>query len=523
MKEKPTEVIFLWHMHQPCYKVPGLSYYILPWVRLHGVKDYYGMARVLDRFDKVKAVFNFSGILLEQIMDYADNKAKDYYSILTLKSPKYLTQKEKGFIIDRFFSLNLERYIRPNKRYLQLYQKKISKAKFSSQDIMDLQAIFNMSWFHPFTIKENKHLRELIQKGRSYTKSDKEYIIHKQYDVLTKIIPLYRRLLKEKRIEISITPYAHPIMPLIYDTDILKEFSYLKNPLIRFSYPHDCQRHLDMSQDICRSIFGRNAKGSWPSEGSVSEAVAGVYTDKGFNWIGTDEGILFKSLTTEFVSYDMIRNQRHIIYQPYNFRGLNIFFRDRNLSDAISFIYQGWEDPVFAANDLLEHFKRIHYYTQAMVKNRVISIIMDGENAWEYYKNNGVEFLETVYSALEKSKILSSTTPSEFISKHDSKRLERLSPGSWINSDFGVWAGSKENNHNWYVLKRIREQIDRVKDKDTKDRLMERFRILEGSDWNWWNTFEETTGEFKRIFISYIQDIYKILGKRAPSYIINRK
>jgi len=520
MKEKPTEVIFLWHMHQPCYRVPGLNYYILPWVRLHGVKDYYGMARILSRFDKVKSVFNFSGILLEQIMDYADNKAKDYYGILTLKKPEYLTKKEKKFIIDRFFSLNFERFVQPNKRYYQLYHKKMAKSRFSSQDIRDLQVIFNMSWFHPFTIKENKHLKELIQKGKDYTEDDKEYIMHKQYDILAKIVPLYKNLLKEKRIEISLTPYAHPIMPLIYDTDILKEFSYLKKPLLRFSYPEDCEWHLVKSQSIFKNMFGCPAAGSWPSEGSVSEAVAGVYADKDFDWIGADEGILFKSLTTEFVPYDLIKNQRHIIYRPYNFKGLNIFFRDRNLSDAISFIYQSWDDPVFAANDLLEHFKRIHYYTQGILKDRVISIIMDGENAWEYYKNNGVEFLETVYSALEKGRILSSTTPSEFIAKHDAKKLERLSPGSWINSDFGVWAGSKENNHNWYVLKRVREQIDKVKDKSIKNRLMERFYMLEGSDWNWWNTFEEPTGEFKKIFISYAKDIYKILGKKPPSYII---
>ena len=518
MKSKPTEVIFLWHMHQPYYKIPGEDYYILPWVRLHGVKDYYGMARVLDRFDKTKAVFNFSGILLEQIMDYTENKAKDYYGILTLKNPKYLTRKEKRFIIDRFFSLNFERYIRPNKRYLQLYQKKTSGGKFSSQDIMDLQAIFNMSWFHPFTMKEDKHLAELNKKGRDYTKGDKEYIIRKHYEILANIVPLYKRLLKGKRIEISITPYAHPIMPLVYDTDILREFPYLKKMAFRFSYPYDCQWHLDKSQLVFKNIFGRSAHGSWPSEGSVSEDVAGVYADKGFDWIGADEGILFKSLTTEFVSYDTIKNQRHIIYRPYNFRGLNIFFRDRNLSDAISFIYQGWEDPVFAANDLLEHFKRIHYYTQGMLKNRVISIIMDGENAWEYYKNNGVSFLETIYSALEENKILSSTTPSEFIAKGGIKKLERLSPGSWINSDFGVWAGSKENNHNWYILKKIREQLDKVKDEDIKGKLLEQFYILEGSDWNWWNTFEDITGDFKKIFFSYIRDIFKTLGKNIPSY-----
>ncbi len=522
MKHVPTDVIFLWHMHQPYYRKPHDSYYLLPWVRLHGVKDYYGMARVVEKFDNVKVTFNFSGILIEQLLDYTQNKAKDYYGILTLKNPKYLTHTEREFIIDRFFSVNFERFIRPNKRYLQLHHKKMSKKKFSAQDILDLQVIFNLCWFHPYTIKEDKNLRSIVKKEKDYTFSDKEYIMRKQYNIISKIFPLYKKLLKDGRIELSLTPYAHPIMPLIYDTDVLKDFSYLKRPSLRFSRPEDCIWHLDKSVSIFKSVFGEKIKGSWPSEGSISEDVARIYAQEGFKWIGADEEILFKSLTTEFVPYDLIKKQRHLIYRTYNFHNLNVFFRDRNLSDALSFIYQSWEDPVFAANDFLEHCKRIHYYTKNILKKRAIVIIMDGENAWEYYNNNGVEFLETIYNALEHSKILSSTTPSEFLRGHHSKSLERLSPGSWINGDFGVWIGSKENNHNWYILRRVRDQIERVKDRNKKAKLLEYFYIIEGSDWNWWNTFEETTGDFNKLFLSYIYELYKMLGKKFPSYIINR-
>ena len=521
MIKSPTEVIFLWHMHQPCYRDPNLGYYLLPWVRLHGVKDYYGMARLVDRFDKVKVTFNFTGILLEQLLNYAQNGVRDYYGILTLKNPNSLTKKEKDFIIERFFSVNFERFIRPNKRYLQLHQKKISgKKKFTSGEISDLQAIFNLCWFHPYTIKEDKNIRALISKGKDYSQQDKQYIINKQYEIISKVINLYRKLLNSERIELSLTPYAHPIMPLIYDTDILKEFPYLKKPPVRFSHPEDCFWHLKSAKDIFFKTFSRQIKGSWPSEGGISEEVAKLYNEGGFDWIGADEGILFKSFTTEFVPYDLIKNQRHIIYRPYKFRGLNIFFRDRNLSDAISFIYQGWEDAVFAANDLLEHFKRIHYYARRLLKKRVITIIMDGENAWEYYKNNGVGFLETIYSALEKSEILSSTTPSRFLLKNHIKNLERLAPGSWINSDFGVWIGSKENNYNWYVLRRLRELISRcAKNEEITLKALEYFYILEGSDWNWWNTFEDVTGDFKKVFTSWVRQIYKTLGRKIPFYI----
>ena len=321
MTKTPTEVIFLWHMHQPCYKDPQTGVYLLPWVRLHGVKDYYGMAAILDKFDKVKATFNFSGILLAQLLEYANGQAQDYYAKLSLKNPADLSARERKFIVDRFFSVNYERGIRFNKRYLQLYRKKQGKnKKFSNQELGDLQAIFNLSWFHPYSLKKDKNLKLLLAKGCGYKQQDKKYIIDAQYRIISKTIPLYRRLLKEKRIELSVTPYSHPIMPLVCDTDIVREFSYLNVPRLRFSHPEDCVWHLDKACDIFSEVFGYSPEGSWPSEGSVSEEVVKIYAKQGFKWIGTDEGILFKSLTSEFVPYDLIKDQRHIIYRPYNFR-----------------------------------------------------------------------------------------------------------------------------------------------------------------------------------------------------------
>jgi alpha-amylase/alpha-mannosidase (GH57 family) len=519
-----TKVVFLWHMHQPYYKLPEKKLYVLPWVRLHAVKDYYGMAKLIDKFDKVKVVFNFSGVLLEQLLDYVNNHAEDYYLLLTLKDPSYLDKKEKDFILERFFSVNFERFIRPNLRYLQLYNKKLSKKKFTNQEIQDLQVLFNLCWFHPLTFNEDRNLKELAKKGRYYTDEDKKYIINKQYEVISEVIPLYKRLLKNKRIELTITPYHHPILPLIYDTDILREFPYLKKPVFRFGAPSDGIWHLKEAKTIFKKIFGYFPSGSWPAEGSVSEDVISLYKEENFNWIATDEAILFKSFVTDYVSYDMIKNQRHLIYQPYKFRGTNLFFRDRNLSDAISFIYQGWEDPVFAANDLLEHFKRIHYYTKEILKGSIITIIMDGENAWEYYKNNGVEFLETIYSALEKSHILSTTTPTEFLRHYESKNIDRVAPGSWINGDFGVWIGSKKNNFYWYILKRIRDLIEKSKLERKKiEKIRNYFYIIEGSDWFWWNTFEDISGDFKKIFFSYVKKIYSLLDRKIPSYIIKNE
>lgn len=521
MTKSTTKVAFLWHMHQPCYKHPTKDYYCLPWVRLHAVKDYYGMAKTVARFNKVKVSFNFSGILLWQLYDYIENHAKDYYQILSLKKPSSLSKEEKAFIIDRFFSTNFDRVIKPNRRFLQLYNKKVSpKSKFTTQDITDLVTLFNLSWFHPYTTREDKNLKALISKEKNYTDADKEYVIEKQYKVMAEIIPLYKKLIADDRIELTLTPFHHPIMPVLYDSDVVKDFSYLKKPVLRFAYPEDCRWHLNKAKEIFKQTFGYIPSGSWPSEGSVSESVVSLYGKEGFKWIGADEAILFKSLNTDYVSYDMIKNQRHIIYRPYEFNGVDIFFRDRNFSDMLSFVYQGWDDAAFAVNDLMEHFKRTHNFAKDIFKERVITIIMDGENAWEYYKNNGVDFLENLYRALEKSDVLESETPSGFLKKHTGRRLERLASGSWINGDFGVWIGSKKNNNYWNILRRTRDLIEKCKvglaDSET---IRNYFYLIEGSDWFWWNTFDDVSGEFKNIFFSYVEEIYRMLGKKPPARI----
>ncbi len=515
--KKNTNVLFIWHMHQPLYKLPGQKNYYLGWTRLHAVKDYYGMAQTVKKFTHIKAVFNFSGVLLQQLLDYAQGKTTDYYAELTMHAPAFMTKKQRDFIIGNFFSVPFERYIRPHKRYNQLHQLKTAGKKFSNQDIMDVQVLFNLCWFHPYTVKKDKSLKALIAKECGYTKSDKKYVLDKQYEVIAKIIPLYKRLKKDKRIEISMTPYYHPIMPLICDTDILDEMPHLKKPAARFSHPCDCHWHLTRTKEMYRNIFGGRLEGSWPSEGGISEDVIRIYQQEKFKWIGLNEGILFKSLTGEFTPYDLIKQQRHLVYRPYQYRGVNMFFRDRNLSDAISFIYQGWDDSRLAANDFIEHCKRIHYHTENKFSERVITISMDGENAWEYYPNNGVDFLETMYAAIEKSNILKTALPGEILRAREAKSLKKLSSGSWINDDFSVWIGSKENNLNWQTLQRTRELIEKYKGPArTRNKLMEYFYIIEGSDWNWWNTFYDPSGAFKQIFGAYVKEIYRLLKKRAP-------
>jgi len=520
MHTSPTNILFIWHMHQPYYRVPGKRFYALPWVRFHAVKDYYGMAKTLAKFEKVKATFNFSGVLIEQLLDYALNKAQDTYGILTLKNPSHLTKEERDFVIERFFGINFDRFIKHHPRYLQLYNKRSTdKNDFSAKDIVDLQALYNLSWFHPLSLQEDEHLAALAAKKRDYTAQDKEYIINKQYEIIAAILPLYRSLLEAGRIELSLTPFYHPIMPLIYDTEVVAEFPHLAKPGERFSTPAHCHWHLEESRKVFKKAFAHVPVGSWPSEGSVSEKVMAVYDTEGFRWIGADEGILFKSLAACGAgSLEEVSKQRFRIYQPYSFEGVDIFFRDRNLSDMIGFTYNSWEDPVFAAYDMLGHFKKTHDSAKSTLKDRAVSIIMDGENAWEHYHNNGLEFFEALYWGLEKSLTLTTSTPSQFLENRESEPLEKLASGSWINGDFGVWAGSDANNDYWSLLVDIKRMIDESKHiaKEELKKAKDYLYILEGSDWFWWNTFHDVRGEFKDIFFSYIKEAYKIFGKKPP-------
>ncbi len=520
MHTRRTHLVFLWHMHQPCYRKVNSKDYYLPWTRLHAVKDYYPFALLLSRFHAIKGNFNFSGILLEQIRDYTVNKASDYYLKLSQKDPASLTSLERKFILERFFGVNRKTMIEPYPRYLELYQKFLSKqfTKFSRQDIFDLQVYFNLVWFHSLTIEEDKNLQHIFAKGKNFSLSEKKYVFQKHYDVMEKIFPLYQKLCAEGRIEISITPYYHPIMPLLCDTDITKQFSYLTAPSLRFAFPEDALWHVENAKNLAEKVFHTSPCGSWPSEGSVSEAVVSIYQGKNFRWLATDEDILFKSLAGSKIPVDLLKRQRHIIYQPYSFDSMNFVFRDKNLSDTIGFSYHSWQNLSAAAFDIVGHFRRIHEYVGKIYPQPGVVIAMDGENAWEYYPDNGRQFLSTLYAEIEKHPELLSNTISGYTAQQKPKRLERLSPGSWINGDFGVWVGSEKNNTNWEILARLRRKLSEVKlDERKRKKIEDYLHIIEGSDWNWWNTFEDSKKDFAQIFFSYVKEISKLLGVRLPS------
>ena len=534
-------------MHQPCYKDTLTGKYLMPWVRLHAVKDYFPMAALLEKFDNVKATFNLVPSLIEQINDYVHYGAADTFLDLTLKKTRFLTAEDKLDILENFFRVNFKRFIEPNSRYFGLLIKKgvqntsVRSLKkkvndFSTQDFLDLQVLFNLAWFHSISIDEDVNLKDLVERGGSYAEEDKEYIIMKQREAMSGIIPLYKKLQDAGRIEISTTPFYHPITPLLCDTSIARVSSPgIELPKKRFSHPEDAEWHITEAIKYHEEQFGLKPCGMWPSEGSVSDDVLEIMASKGIKWVATDEDILFNSLAMAEKKHKIAAAiDRRIIYQPYKFKknsnALSVIFRDKNISDIISFNYNEW-DQAAAADDLLAHFKRIAQNLRRDTDRPIALVAMDGENAWEYFENNGRGFFESLYSRLDNDEELEAATISGHLQMEPpQKTLNRIFPASWINHNFKIWIGDQQDNVSWNYLSMVRKDLatftKEIRKGSSSDeglrKAWKELYIAEGSDWNWWyagKAHRSADNPFDKLYRAHLKNIYKFLKKPIPDFL----
>jgi alpha-amylase/alpha-mannosidase (GH57 family) len=535
MTDSPLYISFLWHMHQPFYKDPFTGLYRLPWVRLHGTKDYLDMAEILLNFPEIKQTFNFTPSLLEQIIDYAEHHAGDRYLELSLKKASELNIEDRTFILENFFLANWEHMIKPLPRYFELLMKRgthciRSELKrmaqyFNVPDFLDLQVLFNLCWIDPVLRKKDPFLSMLLEKGRNFTEEDKVLLLEKQLDLLKKIIPRYREMVAANHIELSVSPFYHPILPLLCDTNAAKiALPEVRLPQNRFSHPEDAQRQIRMGIEYFEKVFGYRPVGMWPSEGSVSEEVLRLVSREGIRWIGTDEDILSVSLGRPL--RDSSRNvvDPHALYSPHLFEDVSIIFRDHSLSDLIGFEYAKWE-PGKAAEDFIA--KLIHI-GRSIPKDKphLVSIILDGENAWEYYRNDGHDFLRYLYEGLSKEQRLKTVTVSEYLNVSDRGRpLERIHSGSWIYANFAVWIGHEEDNTAWDYLTETRAELQIFQEMNPERDLSDAWKALyiaEGSDWNWWYGDDHTTEnqkDFDELFRLHLMKVYREIGKEIPAHL----
>ncbi|MDP3260173.1 MAG: glycoside hydrolase family 57 protein [Thermodesulfovibrionales bacterium] len=531
MTDNPLHIAFLWHMHQPYYKDPFTGIYRLPWVRLHGTKDYLDMVEILEDFPEIRQTFNLVPSLLAQLRDYTENNATDIYLSLTMKNPQDLTDADKIFMLENFFLANWDNMIRPFPRYYELLVKRglrFIKGElartikyFTAHDFIDLQVLFNLSWIDPMYRRKDPFLSELAKKGKGYTEDEKKLLIEKQFEILKRIIPKYKELNAKGQIELSASPFYHPILPLLWDTDLSKiAMPHVRLPQKRFSNPEDAVKQIKDAVGYFEKTFGYKPAGMWPSEGSVSEDVIRAVNAEGIKWVATDEGILANSLDIRLRDYSGSITEPSRFYRPYSFSDVSIIFRDHKLSDMIGFVYSEWE-PKNAADDLINRLLNIR---SSLPQDRpyIVPIILDGENAWEHYRNDGHDFLRCLYDRLSNEKRLKAVTVSEFLKYDSGEKLGKLHAGSWINANYSIWIGHEEDNIAWDYLNDTRTDLaafTKLNPGKPVDEAWQAIYVAEGSDWNWWYGDEhqtETQEEFDELFRLNLMKVYRVIGKEIP-------
>ncbi|HUB01233.1 MAG TPA: glycoside hydrolase family 57 protein [Terriglobales bacterium] len=533
-------VVVLWHQHQPFYKDLVTGQYRLPWTRLHALKDYYGMVKLLDEFPQVHQTFNLVPSLVLQIQDYVSGDAQDPFLQVASRPARDLTAEERRFALQYLFQAHPSNVIGRYPRYRELYEKYRSagsspeKAEkyFLPQDLTDLQVLSQIGWFDEFFLEE-KDIAELIRKGRNFSVEDQRLAIARERELLGRVLPAHASAAKQGLIEISTSPFYHPIMPLLCDTQMGAVSSPgLPLPQNRYRHAEDARDQLMRGLDLLQEVFEIRPSGVWPSEGSVSEEVLAIGHKLGVKWMATDEGVLGRSLGLFFARDGngyLNSDLAHRLYTIYQYENaeteMNLLFRDHTLSDLIGFVYSGM-NPQDAANNLMGKIRDSARPIVSQGRDAVIPIILDGENAWEYYPRSGREFLRRFYDALQNDPGMEAVTVSEAIARHKNKApLKSLVPGSWINANFNVWIGAPEDNRAWDYLYEARNFYTQAaaRANDAQRKLAwEEVLIAEGSDWNWWYGPEHHSAndrDFDELYRKHLSNIYQALGGTPPDYL----
>ena len=516
----PVQVQFVWHLHQPYYGLPTRSTNYLPWVRLHAVKSYYDMGCMLERFPEIRATINFSGSLLRQLREYVEEGRRDTWWDLTLKDASSLDDQDKRHLLRHFFSLNWENCIRPYPRYFELLERrgtdgrKASLDAFNAQDYRDLQVWFNLAWFG-FSAREDRPIvGELIDKGRGFTEAEKEALLEQQIDVMQHIVPLYRELHRRGQIELSVTPMYHPILPLVIDSDAARRATPDRPTPDRFRAPEDAAEQVWMARAIAREFLGVDVDGMWPAEGSVSPEAVEIFTSQELRWIASDEDVLRASRGSQW-------SRARDLYRPWKLDGhdTTLFFRDHGISDQIGFVYSK-NEPRSAASDFVSRVRAC--------RGPVVSVILDGENPWEHYPNDGKAFLEALYQALGSAGDVVTTYPTAYLEEFGcDDRLSHLHSGSWILGNYQIWIGHPETNKGWDYLGRTRRdllaRLEQVElDPETTEQAWEALYVAEGSDWFWWygdDFTSENDADFDRLFREQLRFVYTSTGMDPPAFL----
>jgi alpha-amylase/alpha-mannosidase (GH57 family) len=530
-------VAFLWHMHQPLYRDPLSGKYTLPWVRLHSIKGYNDMLSVLEGFPKIRQTFNFVPSLMMQIEDYVSGGATDVFHDLSIRPAGELSIDERVFVLQNFFAANWDTMVNIYPRYRELLEKRGRRAtpeelrkiqeRFSDDDIRDLQVWFNLTWFGYAARDKDRELQQLFLKKRGFSETDKRFVLERQREIMRSLLPRYRAAQERGQIEISVSPFFHPILPLLCDFESAREgMPEVKLPREEFKHPEDARLQVTRAVEYYERVFGRRPWGMWPSEGSVSVEAARIMADAGIEWFATDEEILLNTIKG--------KRGAEVIYAPYRLQldgqGINVVFRDKGLSDLIGFSYSRNEAHA-SAWDLVGHLRNIRNCLgpRETLGEHLVSIILDGENAWEYYPDGGRTFLSALYSILSETDEFETVPIGDYLGRFPPKLgLKRIFSGSWISHNFNIWIGRREDNVAWDMLARTRKHLEKQQRRRTDlspkewEAAWNEIYAAEGSDWFWWYGDDFNSAfdhEFDRLFRSHLIQVYRLLGDEVPLYL----
>ncbi len=528
-------------MHQPHYGDAVTGEQLLPWVRLHGLKDYFGMVELLRDFPNVRVTFNLVPSLLAQLDALATGHGRDRYFDLAMKPASELTPDDRAFLVANFFHAQRGRMIDPHPRYAELMVKREEEPgrngeerwrrasiRFTEHDFRDLQVWQQLAWIDPL-YDQDPRVRALTAKGRDFTEADKQVLAEVEREILRRVIPAYRDAEARGQVELSTSPYYHPILPLVCDTTVYDQMHPGANVPV-FRHPEDARLQLERAVNCHQQLFSRKPAGVWPPEGSVSEAIVPLLGEAGIEWMATDEVILGRSLGVAFTR-DGAGNveQPEVLYRPYRVRAggreVTCLFRDHVISDLIGFTYSVW-GPEDAAHNLVNRIVEAgrRFSSRTGGEEATVGVMLDGENAWEHFAANGRPFLKAFYRLVSEHPELRTVTMREATSGAR-ETLDHLAPGSWAGGDFYIWIGHTDDRKGWSELADARRVIDEAGTavaEERREEALEHAQVAEGSDWFWWYGDDHSSDqdlEFDILFRSHVRRIYEILGRAVPDQL----
>ena len=482
----------------------------MPWVFLHALKDYYEMPWLMEKHPEIRATFNLTPPLIEQLRLYEEEGVEaDRFLSLWRREPGELSAPEREEVARLCNSARFETMVKPLPRFAELY----GREGLDDEAFRDLELCFLLSWCGNYLRETNETVTGLLAKGRDYTAGDKEALLESLMAFLATVLPYYRKLWEQGRIELSTTPLNHPILPLLMDMENARR----SNPSTRipdnhFSLAGDAREQVKRALTLFEEVFGRAPRGFWPAEGAVDASTLRLYREMGLEWVATDEAILFASLG---------ESERSALYRPWEIEGVRILFREHPLSDKIGFTYQHW-DAERAAEDFIVSLDAI----AETHPDAIVSVILDGENAWEFYPENARPFFEALYRRLEENGRFGCVTVSDTLT-HPAAGLSRLHPGSWIYGTFDTWVGHPEKNAAWELLYQTRRDYSHHEERlsqETKESCLRHFLAAECSDWFWWygeDHYTEFAREFDALFRAHLITVYELSGLQPPANLFH--